>query len=205
VSSIAKRQDGRWRARYRDTTGKEHARHFARKVDAQRWLDEVTASVVTGTYVDPRAGRVTVREYAEAWRAMQSHRPTTRVHVETMLRRHVYPSIGDRALSSVVPSQVQELVRGLSTQEVALDSGQVVRAALAPAAVAVVHSIGLTITELIGEDEIERPRLAREINMEKITSAAVDLALLIFHQDPDRLQEAETQRLFQVLAEADSE
>jgi integrase len=39
--------------------GKERARHFARKVDAQRWIDEVTASVVTGKYVDPNAGRVT--------------------------------------------------------------------------------------------------------------------------------------------------
>ena len=49
MASIAKRPDGRWRARYRDDTGREHARHFGRKVDAQRWLDEVTASVVTGS------------------------------------------------------------------------------------------------------------------------------------------------------------
>jgi hypothetical protein len=44
MASIAKRADGRWRARYRDAAGKEHARHFARKVDARRWLDEVNAS-----------------------------------------------------------------------------------------------------------------------------------------------------------------
>jgi len=28
-----------YRARYRDEGGKEHAGHFQRKVDAQRWLD----------------------------------------------------------------------------------------------------------------------------------------------------------------------
>jgi len=49
MASIAKRPDGRWRARYRDDAGREHSKHFARKVDAQRWLDEVTASVVTGS------------------------------------------------------------------------------------------------------------------------------------------------------------
>ena len=38
-----RRDNGKWRARYRDDAGKEHARHFERKVDAQRWLDEVTA------------------------------------------------------------------------------------------------------------------------------------------------------------------
>ncbi len=52
MASLAKRRDGRWRARYRNAADKEHSRHFSRKLDAQRWLDEVTASVVTGQYVD---------------------------------------------------------------------------------------------------------------------------------------------------------
>lgn len=124
--SVAKRPDGRWRARYRDEAGKEHARHFGRKVDAQRWLDEVTASVVTGQYVDPKAGRVTLEEYAERWRQIQAHRPTTREHVETMLRRHVYPTLGPRPLSSILPSDVQALVQQLP---------------LAPATVGVIHAI----------------------------------------------------------------
>jgi len=48
-----------WRARYRDAGGKQHERHFARKTDAQRWLDEVTASVVVGTYTDPKSAKLT--------------------------------------------------------------------------------------------------------------------------------------------------
>ena len=109
MASIAKRTDGKYRARYRDATGREHARHFARKIDAQRWLDEVTASVVTGQYVDPRAGKVTFRDYAEQWRAGQVHRPSSQAHIETMLRRHAYPTLGDRPLSSILPSEVQAL------------------------------------------------------------------------------------------------
>ena len=58
MASLAKRADGRWRARYCDAADKEHWRHFARKLDAKRWLDEVTTSIVTGQYVDPSAGRV---------------------------------------------------------------------------------------------------------------------------------------------------
>ncbi len=54
-----KRADGTYRARYRDRAGKEHARHFRRRVDAQRWLDETTTSLVTGAYVAPGAGRIT--------------------------------------------------------------------------------------------------------------------------------------------------
>jgi hypothetical protein len=40
MASITKRPDGKWRARYRDSEGREHARYFDRKVDGQRWLDE---------------------------------------------------------------------------------------------------------------------------------------------------------------------
>jgi integrase len=120
----------RWRARYVDDSGREHARSFARKVDAQRWLDEVTAAVVTGQYVDPKAGQVTFRDYAERWREMQVQRPSSRAHVETMLRLHAYPTLGDRQLTSILPSDIQAWVKGLT---------------LAPATVGVVHGIVSTI------------------------------------------------------------
>jgi len=71
MASIKRRPDGQWRARYRDDAAKEHARHFGRKVDAQRWLDEVTASMVTGAYVDPAAGRVTFASYFAEWATRQ--------------------------------------------------------------------------------------------------------------------------------------
>ena len=126
MASIQKRPDGRWRARYRDAAGKEHARHFARKVDGQRWLNEVTASIVTGQYVAPTAGRITFREYAEAWRANQAHRPSTQDQVQRHLRRHVYPSIGDMPLSAIMPSHLKAMLKRLSGD-------------LSPATVSVVH------------------------------------------------------------------
>jgi hypothetical protein len=71
MASIKRRPDGHWRARYRDDAGRERARHFGRKLDAQRWLDEVTASMVTGAYVDPKAGRVTFASYFAEWATRQ--------------------------------------------------------------------------------------------------------------------------------------
>ncbi len=136
MTSVVKRPDGKWRARYRDQAGKEHAQHFARKVDATRWLDEVTASVVTGQYVDPNAGRVTFRDYAEQWRAIQAHRPSSQAHVETMLRRHAYPALGDLPVSAVLPSHVQGWVKRLETGDKAAK-----RRPLAPSTIGVVHSI----------------------------------------------------------------
>ena len=117
MASVAKRPDGRWRARYRDESGREHSRHFAKRVDAQRWLDEITAAVVTGTYVDPRAGRETVQQYAERWRETQDHRPGTAALYERVLRLHVYPVLGGRPLRSVRHSHARAFVTSTSGSE----------------------------------------------------------------------------------------
>jgi hypothetical protein len=43
------RQVTRWRARYVDGTGKEHGRHFVRKINAQEWLDATMNSFLRET------------------------------------------------------------------------------------------------------------------------------------------------------------
>jgi integrase len=75
--SIKKRPNGKWRARYRDLAGKEHARHFARKLDGERWLDEVTAALVTNTYVDPKDMKLTVDQWCDMWIAAYAKREST--------------------------------------------------------------------------------------------------------------------------------
>ena len=77
AGNIAKRGNGKWRARYRDESGKEHSRHFERKIDAQQWLDRVTSAVVTGTYADPKAGRITFAAFFGEWSARQVWAPGT--------------------------------------------------------------------------------------------------------------------------------
>lgn len=79
AGSIAKRPNGKWRARYRDDSGRERSRHFDRKIDAQQWLDRVAASLVTDTYVDPDAGKVTFKRFYDDWSARQVWAPTTAV------------------------------------------------------------------------------------------------------------------------------
>lgn len=78
MASIDKRPDGKWRARYRERPGgPQRARHFDRKVDAERFLTNVQSRLLDGSYIDPSAGQQTLRDYASAWQAAQVHRPTT--------------------------------------------------------------------------------------------------------------------------------
>jgi len=114
MASISKRPDGRWRARYRDANGKEHAKHFNRKIDGQRWLDEVTTAVVTGQYVHPMAGRITVEQYAsQVWLPSLSLRASSRREYEGALSRHLVPALGSMPMSSVRPVDARALLMRL--------------------------------------------------------------------------------------------
>lgn len=107
MASIQKRPDGVWRARYRDEASKEHSRHFSRKVDAQKWLDEVTASVVRGDYLDPATAKTTLGEWADRWlKGYEQNRSSTVRQARSHLK-HIRKAFGDRKLSSVRPSEVK--------------------------------------------------------------------------------------------------
>ncbi len=115
MASIAKRQDGRWRARYRDGAGREHSRHFKRKVDAQRWLDDVTTAVTTGMYVDPGRSRVTVGEWSRRWLDTKVDvKPSTKARYEGLLRVNILPRWGDTRLADVTHEGVAAWVAELS-------------------------------------------------------------------------------------------
>ena len=55
----------RWRARYVDDSGKEHAEGFSRKTDAQQWLNKQVSDQVTGTWTDPALSGVTFGAMAQ--------------------------------------------------------------------------------------------------------------------------------------------
>lgn len=116
MASIQKRPDGVWRARYRDEAGKEHARHFARRVDAQRWLDETTTTVVTGIYVDPNAGKITFDRWFTEWCALQVWEPGT---LEAAERAGKDLPFGGVAINKITPTHVQAWVRDMKKRGLA--------------------------------------------------------------------------------------
>jgi integrase len=126
MASIKKRPDGVWRARYRDDADREHAAHFPTKAKAQAWLDSETAKVVMGTWVDPKAGRTTLNEYARTWlaRMRPSWRAATYAAVTNSLDKHVLPVLGARPLARITRADIETLCAALN---------------LAPSTVGIVH------------------------------------------------------------------
>lgn len=113
MASIKKAPTGKWRLRYRDPSGAPKMESFDRKVDAEARRDALGVAMRRGEYVDPAAGRQTVRAYSEQWQATRVHRESSAERLEVYLRRHILPHLGDRKIGQIRPSDVQAWVKQL--------------------------------------------------------------------------------------------
>lgn len=158
MASIAKRDDGHWRARYRDAAGKEHSRHFVRKIDAQTWLDGVTTAVHTGTYADPKRGRVTVGEWAPRWLNGQAHlKPSTHERYAGILREHVLPAWSTVQLVDVSHADVQSWITRLTARR-------------SPATVRKVHRVFSLLLKTAVKDGRLGRNPADDVNLPRVTA-----------------------------------
>jgi integrase len=108
--TVTKRPDGTWRARF-ILHGKERAKHFKRKRDAEAWVEEQRVSFRSGTWRDPRLARITVGELGEAWLDEQvAIAPSTTARYRGLWRTHVEPAWGKRRLDSITRGDVQSWI-----------------------------------------------------------------------------------------------
>ena len=110
VRRVPSKLDGkgkRWRARYVDDLGQEHTQRFARKTDAQTWLNGQVSALVQGTHVAPRDMQRTVAQWCDEWiKGYANHRDSTvrqaRVHIS-----QIKAEFGDVQLSAIRPSAIR--------------------------------------------------------------------------------------------------
>lgn len=102
----------RWAARYRDPDGEQKAPVFETQEKARQHLKQVEGDVSRGQYVDPKAGRVLLEDFARQFIANASVDEATRYAMEQRFQRHIYPLIGKRPLNAIRPSDVQNWIRG---------------------------------------------------------------------------------------------
>lgn len=110
----------RWMARWVDDEGSEQTKSFSRKSDAQSWLNtEVTARLVSGSYVRPGAGLMSVTEAYTGWAAAQGHVSTkTAATRKSSWSSHVEPYWGKATVADVKTSAVRAWVAKMVDDEV---------------------------------------------------------------------------------------
>jgi len=88
---------------------------FATKREARAFLAAVETDSHRGVWIDPWAGRMSVRELAEEWIASDpTKRESTTAREELTLRLHIFPVLGERRIERVGPQDVQRLVNSWS-------------------------------------------------------------------------------------------
>lgn len=98
-----------WRAQYYDREGKQHTRHFRRKVDAQAWLDDATTAMATGIWADPSKSKSTLASRADSWLAAHPNwTPSTRARNEGIVNKHILPRWGSVRLDKISTDAIQE-------------------------------------------------------------------------------------------------
>ena len=115
VPSVAHGKGSRWRARYVDENGKEHAKGFSRKTDAQAWLNKQVSDQVTGTWTDPALSGVTFGTMTERWIATKATRaPKTVAGYRSLLDTIVLPKWRDVPLRDIRYDDLQVWISSLS-------------------------------------------------------------------------------------------
>ena len=179
MASISKNpKDPGWQARWRDPGGRQRKKNFTRKVDAQRWLDQMQAERHRGQYIDPRAGKVRVRDVAEALASGLTHlKVSTATRYRGLVNGHILPRFGGWSIGDLRHSDVRDWVRDLST------SG------LSPGTVRQAHRV----LSLILAEAVKDGRLSRN------PASGVQLPRAV-RSDPRFLTAAEVARLVEAAA-----
>lgn len=104
----------RWRVRYETPDGDERSRSFDKKGTAEAFKIEVDAALQRGTYIDPDAGRVSLRRHVWSWAEAQSWDANTRQNYEQRIRNHIEPGLGKKTLAQLAasPSTITAWLKG---------------------------------------------------------------------------------------------
>ena len=107
LTGVRRRGNG-WQAYYRDPSGRERTKMFARQKDASDWRSERVLAMRSGSWPDPRRGHVHLRDFANKWLECRTDlRATTRSKYRRLLDHHILPPLGDAFLDQLDATTVR--------------------------------------------------------------------------------------------------
>ncbi len=113
VESYETKSGTRYRVRYRMPNGKQtDKRGFKRKRDAEQFLNTVEVKKMTGDYIAPSLGRITVAELAPDWlkEKKASVAPSNYRTLDSAWRTHVEPRWGGVRIGDVTQDAVRDWI-----------------------------------------------------------------------------------------------
>jgi integrase len=96
----------RWQARYDGPDGKELTSLWATRAEAEKELVKQESAKLSGSWIDPKAGKVSVEKYAlDTWLPAQNIIGRSVTEYRGALTRYLIPEWGPREMRSIRPSE----------------------------------------------------------------------------------------------------
>lgn len=115
-----KTKDGKknhaWKVRYRDPDRVERAKTFTKKGDAEDFASTIESDILRGDYVDHRAGKERLEDWAPKWLSTITVKPKTKDNYEGILRSRILPVFGKRQLAGLRRSDIQAWIAGMNDE-----------------------------------------------------------------------------------------
>jgi integrase len=145
VASIRRLPSGRYRVRWRDPSGTERGRTFARAKEAQRFKIDTEHDAIRGQFRDPRAGQQPFGTYLlEQLDRAEELAPATRALYLSVAKNHVIPRVGHKRLAGITRPDLKALYTSLSGDGAGAQTIKVVH-----------RLISRTLSEAVADGDLE--------------------------------------------------
>jgi integrase len=95
-------RDAKWKASYTDPSGRDRSRTFARKLDAEKFLERVGTEMQKGEWLDPKANKTRFEDWVNVWwKTTVKLAPSTRRGYDKVLRNQLLPQFRGRKITSI--------------------------------------------------------------------------------------------------------
>ena len=114
---FAEKRGNLWRARWRGPTGVlESKAGFRTRKAAENYGRDQEAAIRNHTYVDPRAGQLSLTEWVNRWYPALDLEPTTLSNYRYQIEVNILPEFGHRPLASLTPEEIAAWEIKLTTE-----------------------------------------------------------------------------------------
>ena len=115
--SYAEKRGDLWRARWRGPSGTlESKPGFTTRKAAENYGRDQEAAIRTHTYVDPRAGQLSLTDWVNQWYPALDLEPTTLSNYRYQIEVNILPDFGHRSLASLTPEEIAAWEMRLTTE-----------------------------------------------------------------------------------------
>jgi integrase len=108
--SIRKKKDtGKFQVMYRDHQGRQRAKNFTLKTDAEKFERETKLAMERGTYTDPSKGKSLLKDvYAEWFRTKQDLTPKSQTFYKSLWNIHISPTFGESPIKTITAHSINQ-------------------------------------------------------------------------------------------------